>query len=404
MHGVAVLLLDLLSSLTLRPAVRQAVQLELIPILHTLANYCLLSADQSRVKDTDPTQYLSDEATQRSARSCALKLISELVELFREDAVRAVLSVADTLCRESLVKERAVTNQVEIKEFVARINGKIDDVVTKNSRKHAWKSREVAVLLLGKTANDVLNLQVVKRGEVDLEEMLASVLPLLLIVKQTGRLISVLRGRTLWALARLSDLFNSRSISLLLDLCLDCSHEKYSIPVRFSACFAISKLSKHPNPPFLDRLPLLLGNLFQFATLVNDDTLHLVLETVRDLSALSEETTAEAAKKYAGRILGLFGRYYGNSVLGGDIVSLLRLWADIPIAAESLARAFLPYISTLLCAHTSAESSSTCFKCCLSSFSLAVERRAWCWTCSLRCWRCCWCRGMCRFCCMGRIV
>jgi hypothetical protein len=122
MHGVAVLLLDLLSSLTLRPAVRQAVQLELVPILRTLANYLLLSAEQSRLKDTDPAQFLLDEdgeSGQRSARSCALKLISELVEVFREEAALGVLTVAETLCREPLVKvtkvkERAVTNQMEI--------------------------------------------------------------------------------------------------------------------------------------------------------------------------------------------------------------------------------------------------------------------------------------------------
>jgi len=120
MHGVAALLLDLLSSLTLRPAVRQAVQLELVPIIRTLANYLLLSADQARQKDSDPAQFLLEEEGEtgtRSARSGALKLISELVEVFREDAVRGVISVADMLCRESLVKvtrvkERAMTSDL----------------------------------------------------------------------------------------------------------------------------------------------------------------------------------------------------------------------------------------------------------------------------------------------------
>ena len=360
MHGVAVLMLDLLSSLTLRPAVRQAVQMELVPILRTLANYLLLSADQSRLKDSDPAQFLLDEDNDlgiRTARSCAMKLISELVEVFRDEAVRGVLAVAEMLCRESLVKvtkvkERAMTSQQEIMEFVARINGKIEDVTSKKTRAHAWKSREAAMLLLGKTANDILalNLQLVKRSDapVNLEEILSSILPLLLTVNKTGRLISILRGRTLWSLARLSDLIDSESRTHveILDLCIDCSREKHDISVRFSACFAISKLGKHPSPPFLERLPLLLGNLFTCIT--NDDTLHLILETIRDLSALSEETTVEVARQNVRKVLGLFGKYYGDNTIGGDIVGLLRLWADIPQSAESLARELLPYISDLL--------------------------------------------------------
>lgn len=370
MHGVAALLLDLLSSLTLRPAVRQAVQLELVPIIRTLANYLLLSADQARQKDSDPAQFLLEEEGEtgtRSARSGALKLISELVEVFREDAVRGVISVADMLCRESLVKvtrvkERAMTSQAEIMDFVARINGKIDEVTSRKSKVHAWKSREAAMLLLGKTSNDILalNLQLVKRSDapVDLQDTLSSVLPLLLTVNKTGRVLTLLRGRSLWTLARLSDLVtpDSRSFAEVLDLCIDCSREKYEVSVRFSACFAISKLGKHPSPPFLDRLPQLLGNLFQLATVTDEDTLRLVLETIKDLSSLSEDTTALVAKQYAGRVLGLFSAYYGDTALGGDITALLRLWADIPQAAESLAREFVPYIGKLLRVAASAES------------------------------------------------
>jgi hypothetical protein len=94
-------LLELLSTLVLRPNVQTVVLQGLVPLITTVSSYLLIQSDQERQYVADQTYFIADNSQdllrRESIRSQCLVLIFTLIEVFGDTATQAVLLVVQNI-------------------------------------------------------------------------------------------------------------------------------------------------------------------------------------------------------------------------------------------------------------------------------------------------------------------
>lgn len=358
-EGMAIQLLELVSSLALRPSVMAALPTELEPLVQTVATYLLMTRDQQVRWHSDPNQFIQDEdkdETLNSVRSSCLSLLSELVEQFREPALKALITTAESFL--TLTSSRIVwSNQEEIQELVQDVNEELLGTVRLHELEFRWKARETAVLILGRSVDDIRAYNVRARKantpQIDFAVVFDSIIRADLESTQVVQGYEYLKGRALWCTARMTEMLAVEPelcVKLFCSsaLCLDSS---LPLAVRLSSCFAVSKLAKKIDGQD-ERVRSLLSQVFRCLTGLLDEasseTLLLVLETFLDVSMLNAEFASHGPTLASDKLLGLYCRFYGEASMGSVILALIRHWSDIPNCIRPLSDTFVPFVMSLL--------------------------------------------------------
>jgi len=369
-EGMSIQLLELVSSLALRPSVMAALPTELEPLVQTVATYLFMTRDQQQRWHSDPNQFIQDEdkdENSNSVRSCCLALLSELVEQFREPALKALIGTAEGFL--TLSSSRVVwSNQEEIQELVQDVNEELLGTIRMNEAEFRWKAREAAVLLLGRSVDDIraYNVRARKSGIplIDFSGVFDSIIRADLENSQVVQGYEYLKGRALWCTARMAEMLtNDPELCVKLftssALCLD---SRLPLAVRLSSCLAVSKLAKKIDGQD-ERVKAVLPHLFRSLTGLLDEasseTLQLVLETFLDVSMLNAEFTTHGPLLASDKLLGLYCRYYGEASMGSIILALIRHWSDIPGCIKPLSDTFVPFVMNLLVQYPSSLSKSS---------------------------------------------
>lgn len=129
-EGMTFALLELLSTLVLRPNVQSLVTQGLLPLLTSVSSYLLLQRRHERIYRGDPTFFIADNSQDllkiETIRSQCLVLISSLIEVFGDVATQGVLIIIDKLFQKSDIKQQ-IQIEEETKSAVKQDNDKSDE-------------------------------------------------------------------------------------------------------------------------------------------------------------------------------------------------------------------------------------------------------------------------------------
>jgi hypothetical protein len=336
-----------------------ALPTELEPLVQTIATYMFMTRDQQTRWHSDPNQFIQDEDKDEglaSVRSCCLALLSELIERFQEPALKALLATAEGFL--TLSSTRIVwSDQEEIQELVQDINEELLGTIRLNEAEYRWKAREAAVLIIGRSVDDILscNARARKAGglQIDFTGVFDTIIRADLENTHQVHGSEYLRGRALWCTARMTEMLSKDPELCVKLFCSSalCLEPKLPLAVRLSSCFAVSRLAKKidgQDTRVIGVLPSVFSSLTVLLGEASTETLQLVLETLLDVSMLNAEFTAQGPLLAADKLLDLYCKFYGESSMGGTILALIRHWSDIPGCIKPLSDAFVPFVQELL--------------------------------------------------------
>jgi len=361
-EGLTVQLLELITSIIIRPVIGPQVVGELKALINTLVWYLPLTVEQEELWSNDPNQFISEEDIEeylKSSRISCLKLISELIDLFGDTSVECIVSVVESMLANISQQSSApllYSSNQDIQAINDRINQNLLTIVRKFPTQHMWKTKEAAVLLLGSINTDIIgyNSRVKKSGKepLDIANFFGSVILSDLTGSSNENGSEFLKGRALWCTAKISEIMDSSHPDCvrIFKICCNALNHKEPVAVRLSACYAILKLSRKvvTNVSEINEvLPNLLMNLVALIQATSSDTLHLVLDTLQEVLALNPELSSVVPTYASNIFLKLFSKYYGEGSIMSKIVAIIRIWCDLNKCMGSLLDTFLPFIMNL---------------------------------------------------------
>lgn len=151
--GMTMHLIELLTSLANKGSIRNLIYVGIVPLITSISSYMILSQEQEQEHMGDQSQFINvnnDIVYEHSVRNYCLNFISQLIENFDDDAVEAIIFVA----------EKFLLSMTDNKESGVETNFDEVDVMkyTYNSSdsRHGRKKREVALFLLGSISDDII--------------------------------------------------------------------------------------------------------------------------------------------------------------------------------------------------------------------------------------------------------
>ena len=351
-EGLAAQLLELVSCVVVRPVKNELLAKELINFINVLMWYMLLTAEQQDLWKNEPNQFIiEDDAEEgwKSARLSAVKLVSDIIEIWSDQGIAQILHVLENALNSLSNGNLNLldSNFAEMKEVVVRTNGVLDKVARHYYSEFSWKMREVVVLVFGSLSKDILmfNTKARKQGTnlIEVTGVLHSV-----VLKDLRNSQEILTGRALWCIGKVTDLLDSaQCLEIFIESC-SCIRSR-SVAVKLSACYAFYKLSQKINPADVTEvLTDLLINLLNLLDEVNNETLHIVLDTILQISRLSAEATSRLPAISASVILRIFNKNFGESLISSKIMALLRCWSDLGPCISALVECFTPFVMSLI--------------------------------------------------------
>lgn len=358
-EGLSSQLLELISCVVIRPGRNETLVKELPNFISSLLWYIMLTVEQQELWKNEPNQFIVEDDPEegwRSARITAIKLVSDVIEIFGDTAVNVILQVISNTLHHlsSGIVNLLASTYAEMQDLCQITNGQLENLVAKYPEAYAWKMREAVVLLMGSLSKDILmfNAKAKKKGndQINIGAMLYQV-----VLKDLKNSKDQLRGRSLWCIGKISDLIdNTQCLDIFIETC-SCMQSR-SVAVKLSACYAIYRLSqKITGREITEILTVLLYSLVNLLEEVTSDTLHIVLDTLLQVSRLNEEATSKIPAYAAGIVLKMFTKYYGESNLNGKIMALLRCWCDLKDCLNPLVDVFCPLVLNLISVYPTAE-------------------------------------------------
>jgi hypothetical protein len=172
-EGMTFYLLELLSTLVMRPNVQQLVMQGLVPLMTTVCSYLLIEHRHERYYFGDLTYFIADRGQELhkidTIRSQCLVLISSLIEVFGDVATHGLTIIIEKLFKtqdqskeikdeeskdqpldEEMDEESESTREAE--EFKAMLQ---ELTYVSSHHKNEWKRRETAILLSSVFIEDI---------------------------------------------------------------------------------------------------------------------------------------------------------------------------------------------------------------------------------------------------------
>lgn len=387
-EGMTFHLLELLCSLVQRPNVQSLVLQGLIPLVTTVTGYLLVQSDQEKAHRGDATFFIIEKGQEmlrvQSVRNQCLTLISSLIEVFGDDAVQAVLLIAQSIFTQKQLELPSVeTAQAASASTKEESKGEAEDdeevaeqrrneqeframlaelVYISKNKKNPVKRREVAILLLGTFVEDV-SMYLIRNPVYEMLQTLFDELLKTDFSKMGKSLRSLLIGRTLWCATAVCDLvpkFNTKQPNEAADKfkmaimksafehlreAQDTSVKLVAIRtlIRYSRKFSDDQLGQFEGQftsvmeallELLDRAPL--------------ECLFLPIEAISTFSKLNEQLVGEMSPRVTPKLLKLFRDYHSEGSLGAELVNLFKKWCNFSECRAIFVETFIPFIMQIV--------------------------------------------------------
>jgi len=203
--GMTMQLIELLTSLSNKGSIRQLIYEGIIPLITSIASYMILSKEQENELITDQSQFIvvnNENVYEHSVRNYCLGFLSQIIENFDDEAVEAILCVAENFLL-SMSKEKKPSIETNFDEVDV-----LKYTYDSPNENHGLKKREVALYILGSLSDDIVKYRD-RRGSSNfsLINIFGSIALPDLKNKSTP---TILKGRAMWSATQLSSLMTDK--------------------------------------------------------------------------------------------------------------------------------------------------------------------------------------------------
>lgn len=327
--GMTMQLIELLTSLSNKGSIRNLIFVGMMPLVTSVASYMILSKEQENEQITDQSQFINvnnENVYEHSVRNYCLNFISQMIENFDDDAVEAILCVT----------ENFLLSMEENKESSVETNFDEVDVLkyTYNSsdKNHGLKKREVALYLLGSLSDDIIKYRDRKgSNNFSLINIFGSIaLPDL----KNKNIPNILKGRAMWCATQLSSLMADKDPHCIdiVNISVTMLSKDSELSLRICACRSlihfINKVDVAQIDNLSDYISSILESVDELLTLCNEETIHIPVAAMKQLSKIDEEAVATIAHESASNLLKLFEFYHDQPMIGSDLLDIFKMWTN----------------------------------------------------------------------------
>ncbi|EGR32294.1 hypothetical protein IMG5_089160 [Ichthyophthirius multifiliis] len=354
-EGLTINCIELVSTLVTKDTLYMLIKLAVFPIINALSHFILLTKDQERQWVYEPNQFVSDdedEQNMRSIRNLALQLIFQLIDKFGDITIQALMIVAEKFMMNfdeahstQIIKsqfEKMGTKEIKLNDFN---NEKLMEFVKTSNfdcglDEHAWKKKEIGLLLLGNFSDDIIDFQYKHSSSFNINTLIKN----LIVDIDNQNTISILVAKSIWCVSRFSEIIASKNNELFLPLfkvCTERISSRNEFPVRLTATKAIGmfahKINTYKQQLVIDKNQLLqygVGNanilydIFDILNNVNEETIHIVLDTLVYLNKLSPVYAPEIANIGSRKILQVFTLQHADVLVSKITLELITQLAE----------------------------------------------------------------------------
>lgn len=104
------------------------------------------------------------------------------------------------------------------------------------------------------------------------------------------------------------------------------------LSLRICACRSlvhfVNKVDVGAIPNLSDYISNILENVDDLLTKCNEETIHIPVAAMKQLSKIDEEAVAMIAHESAPHLLKLFEHYHDVSVIGADLLDIFKMWTN----------------------------------------------------------------------------
>jgi hypothetical protein len=327
--GMTMQLIELLTSLANKGSIRSLIQVGIVPLITSVASYMILSQEQENEQITDQSQFINinnDTVYEHSVRNYWLNFLSQVIENFDDDAVEAILCVTENflLSMEQDKEPSVETNFDEIDVLKYTYNS--------NDKNHGWKKREVALYLLGSLSDDIIKYRDTRGAtNFSLIKIFGSIaLPDLKSVETP----TILKGRAMWCATQLSGLMTDKDPHCvdIVNTSVSMMSKNNELSLRIwawrSLVHFINKVDVEAIENLSEYISSVLENVDDLLVKWNDETVHIPVAAIKQLSKVDEEAVANIAHESAPHLLKLFEYYHDQSSVGADLLDIFKMWTN----------------------------------------------------------------------------
>ena len=199
--GMTLQLIELLTTLVQRPNVQEVVKQSLSPLLMTVSSYMIIEYSDHRQYKIDEHYFLHDKTNTifkvRNIMNQCVDLFSSLIEIFGDQAIRAILDIVADLME--IPKKKS---EEEDPENVVPTEILTTSIYLSKNAQHGWKRKDVAMILVGLFIED-LQMFTIRNPDEDLVALISAIVKL--DFGKSGSMSSYLKGRSLWCASTCSE-------------------------------------------------------------------------------------------------------------------------------------------------------------------------------------------------------
>ena len=343
-EGMTMQLIELLTSLANKGSIRSLIYSGIVPLITSIASYMILSKDQENEFITDQSQFINinnENVYEHSVRNYCLDFLSQIIENFDDDAVEAILWVAENFLL-SMTENTAPSvetnfDEVDVLKYTY-------DSANKN---HGLKKREVALYILASLSDDILKYRD-RKGSTNfsLMNIFGSIaLPDL----RNQETPTILRGRAMWWATQLSALMADKDPHCIdiVNTSIAMMAKENKLSLRIWACRSIvhflNKVDIEQIENISEYISSMLENVEDLLIKCNQDTIHIPVTAMKHLSKMDEEAVAKIAHESAPRLLGLFEYYHSERIIGADLLDIFKMWTNYESCKAIFWKNFTPF-------------------------------------------------------------
>ncbi len=190
----------------------------------------------------------------RTINSLALKLISDLIEKYGEEAIQILIVIAEKFMMDYDENQsnkiiNSFFENINFSDFKSSLNTDFDKdklmffFKTSNFETshidQTWKKKEVSLLLLGSFSEDIIVFQTKYNSTFNLSALIQN----LMNVIDSPKSKNILRARVLWCITKFCEILGVKHKELFLPLfenASKCLYEEYEVPVRLIATKSVA--------------------------------------------------------------------------------------------------------------------------------------------------------------------
>lgn len=163
-----------------------------------------------------------------------------------------------------------------------------------------------------------------------------------------------IKGRALWAAAMMSELLPKEDefCYKLFECSVACLDSQNHIPIRLSACRSVVRYARKINLKTLGNytgtMTLILHGLKNLLDSASQDTIHIPIEAITEVSKYDEEAVSIIAQEATGKLLELFQKYHNDGLIGPDLLNLFKIWCNYDKCLIILIETFVPFVMEIV--------------------------------------------------------